>query len=271
MTINSFDREAARKLQESGWTLLSGFADQLSANNDEARALLVQEARAAPLDPFCAERFRQRYYRKGYIVDDQFVFEPSCVDPETGSEVVPFDQGEANPDFPGQVRMMPAIPERVWVNPAYREIQERCLGIARAAVGLSSTSPLAWESHLIRLTATPGKPAVASPDVIHFDDGANRMITFIIVIERDSITGGVNLITKRRCAGMAAAEVEPEDIHYKGVIEQPFDGYGFIDSEVAHYVSGIGAAPGALEGARTILIFDFVKLIREPIAVSIAA
>jgi hypothetical protein len=266
--IIRFDYEAAQQLKRERWTQLSGFADQLSANNDGFRSLLVEEARSAPRDPFCKEGYRQRYYRTGNIFGDQFVLDPSQIDPRTGLEVVPFDQGDANPEFAGQVRLMPAIPERVWSNPAYREIQMRCLGIAREAAELAATTALAWESHLIRLVAKPGKPAVATPDVIHFDDGRNRMITFIIVIERDNVTGGVNLITKRHCAGMAANDVASEDIFFKGVIEKPFDGYGFIDSDVAHYVSGISAAPGALMGARTILIFDFVKLIREPIAIA---
>jgi hypothetical protein len=268
MTRNFFDRDAARRLKRKRWTLLSGFADHLSPDNEGARRLLIEEARAAPQDPFCTEGFRQRYFHKGYVVDDQFLLEPSRFDPRMGLDVVPFDQGEANPDFAGQVRSMPAIPARVWSNPAYREIQERCLGIAREAAGLSWTTPLAWESHLIRLVAKPGKPAVATPDVIHFDDDRNRMNTFIIVIERDNVVGGVNIITKRHCAGLVAKDVPADDIHFKGVIERPFDGYGFIDSDLAHYVSGIGAAPGASMGARTILIFDFVKLIREPIAIA---
>jgi len=268
MSTNFFDRDAAQRLKRNRWTLLSGFADQLSPDNEGARRLLIEEARGAPLDPFCPEGFRQRWFRKGCIVNDQFLLEPSRVDPRTGLDVVPFDQGGANPDFPGQVRLMPAIPPHVWLNPAYREIQERCLGIARRATGLPRTTPLAWEHHVIRLVAKPGKPAVATPNVVHFDDDRNRMITFIIVIERDNVAGAINLITKRRCAGLAAEDVHSGDIHFKGVIERPFDGYGFIDSDVAHYVSDVGAAPGASMGARSILIFDFVKLVREPIAIA---
>jgi hypothetical protein len=265
MTDDTFYREAAKRLKRERWTLLLGLADQLPSHLREDRRRLVEDAKIAPVDRYCPEGSRQRYFHKGFVVDGHFLPDQPLIDEALGP-VVSFDQGEANPEFAGEIRMVPIIPPRVWNNRAYRELQERCLMMACDALDLPSGTPFAWESHLIRLVATPGNPAVGTPDVIHFDDANNRMVTFIIVIERSDVVGGINLITARRCAGMASATVPANDIYFEGIIGKPFDGYGFIDSDVAHYVSGIDAAPGAASGARTILIFDFVKLIREPIS-----
>jgi hypothetical protein len=267
MTDDTYYRDAAERLKRQRWTLLSGLADQLPPDSVEDQRRLIEEARIAPLDRYCPEGFRQRYFHKGLVLDGQFLPDKPLVDEAVGP-VIPFDQGEANPEFAGETRMVPMIPAQVWTNRAYRELQRRCLMMACDALDLPAGAPLAWESHMIRLVATPGQPAVGTPDLIHFDDPTSRMVTFIIVAERSDVVGGVNLITARRCAGMESAEVPANDVYFEGTIEKPFDGYGFIDWDVAHYISGIHAAPGAASGARTILIFDFVKLIREPIALA---
>lgn len=266
MNDTAFHREAVQRLKQQSWTLLTGLSGQLPPETRDDQRRLVEEAKAAPLDPYCPEEFRQRYFHKGFVLEGEFLRDQARIDETTGRRLVPFDQGDANPDFVGEIRLMPAIPERIWSNRAYRALHGRCLRMACDALDLPAATPLAWESHVIRLTAKPGKPAVATPDVIHFDDPTNRMVTFIIIIERHGVVGGVNLIAARRCAGMASAAVPAEDLYFQGTIERSFDGYGFIDSDVSHYVSGIHVAPGAESGARTILIFDFVKLIREPIA-----
>jgi hypothetical protein len=267
MTDAPFYRAAAERLKRQRWTLLSGVADQLPPETVEDQRRLIEEAKIAPVDRYCPEGFRQRYFHKGFVLDGQFLPDKPLIDEAVG-QVMPFDQGDANPEFAGEIRMVPIIPARVWTNRAYRELHERCLMMACDALDLPAGTPLAWESHIIRLVATPGKPAVGTPDRIHFDDPTSRMITFIIVIERHNVVGGVNLIAARRCAGMASVAVPASDLYFQGTIERPFDGYGFIDSDVSHYISGTHAAPGASNGARTILIFDFVKLIREPIALA---
>lgn len=267
MTYDTFYRDAAERLKRQRWTLLAGVADHLSLETAEDQRRLIEEARIAPVDRYCPEGFRQRYFHKGIVLDGQFLPDKPLIDEAFGL-VVPFDQGDANPEFTGEARMVPIIPERVWLNRAYRELQERCLKMACDALNLPAGTPLAWESHMIRLVATPGKPAVGTPDLVHFDDDKNRMVTFIIVIERREVVGGINLIAKRSCAGLAMADIMATEVHFQGTIDRPFDGYGFIDSDVSHYVSGIHTAPGASFAARTILIFDFVKLIREPIALA---
>lgn len=267
MTDDIFYRDAAERLKRQRWTLLPGLADQLASGSVEARRGLIEESEIAPVDRYCPGGYRQRYFHKGFVLDGQFFPDKPLIDPAVG-QVVPFDQGDANPEFAGDVRMVPVIPARVWTNPAYRELHQRCLTMACGALDLSAGTPLAWESHMIRLVATPGQPAVGTPDRLHFDDPDNRMVTFIIVIERRDVVGGINLIATRRCAGFPPEAVPADEIHFQGTIERPFEGYGFIDSDVSHYVSAIEAAPGASSGVRTILIFDFVRLIREPIALA---
>lgn len=267
MNDDTFYRDAAERLKRQRWTLLSGLADQLPPDSGEDQRRLIEEAKIAPVDRYCPEGFRQRYFHKGIVLDGRFLPDKPLVDEAVG-QVIPFDQGDANPEFAGEIRMVPIIPVRVWTNRAYRELHKRCLTMACDALDLPAGTPLAWESHMIRLVATPEKPAVGTPDLLHYDDPDNRMVTFIIVIERRDVVGGINLIATRRCAGVASMAVPADEVHFRGTIERPFDGYGFIDSDVSHYVSAIEAAPGASSGARTILIFDFVKLIREPIALA---
>jgi hypothetical protein len=266
METIDFDTKVAGDLKRTHWALLENFDERLSPLNAKARQELVQEGRASAFDPFCKLNYRQRGYRRGLIMGGKFILEPAHLDLATGTEVVLYDQGDANPDFQGEARSLPALPNRIWFNPAFREIQERCYRIALQTLDLPATALLAWECHLIRLIAKPGLPAEASPNLIHFDDGRDRMLTFVVVIERQDVEGGLNMITARQCAGLEAEAAPAQDVFYRGVIERPFDGYAFADSDVAHYVSGITTAPGASHGARTILIFDFVKLIREPIA-----
>jgi hypothetical protein len=267
MADDTFYRDAAGRLKRQRWTLLSGLADHLPPETIDDQRRLIDEARAAPVDRYCPEGYRQRYFHKGFVLDGHFLPDKPRIDDVFG-QLIPFDQGDANPEFVGEVRMVPAIPARVRANRAYRELQQRCLMMACDALDLPKGTPLAWESHVIRLVATPGNPAAGTPDVVHFDDDKNRMVTFIIVIERRNVVGGINLIATRRCAGMTSVAVPANEVHFQGMIVRPFDGYGFIDSDVSHYVSAIEVAPGAAYGARSILIFDFVKLIREPIALA---
>src|SRR4051812_29295660 len=89
MTDDTFYGQAAGRLKRQRWTLLSGLADQLSAETADDQRRLIEEARSAPVDRYCPEGFRQRYFHKGFVLDDHFLPDRPRLDDVLG-KVIPF-------------------------------------------------------------------------------------------------------------------------------------------------------------------------------------
>lgn len=220
---------------------------------------LVKLAKELPPDPHAkmGNRFRCLHHAIYTPWDGDLKFLPASIDPETGQSFVPYLQGTENQDSEAQnvIRRFAPMPSAMQKHRALRRLVATDFHLTPFAH--LTDRPFAVTFHVIRHTVTPGHHAVSSPDLVHTD---SVLLSFVHVIERAGVTGGKNLITKREHAGKKWTDVPITDVHALATVVEPFDGYAFVDGDVAHYVSAIEAA-GDAEGARTILIIDFAPMI----------
>jgi hypothetical protein len=112
--------------------------------------------------------------------------------------------------------------------------------------------------HLLRHIAKPGLPGVPSPDFLHQD---GEPFTFAHLIDRHTVTGGINTIASADYADCQRADVPPDEVRAEFTLLDLLDTYVVANAIVSHYVSPIHVIPGHEQGCRIILLIDFIPLL----------
>ena len=264
--LDNQDRLQA-ELNANGYAFFRAAEIGLPYRLTPAQSEFVKLVQQLPTDRYSKDGNRSRCLHYGVYTpsDKRISFGPTEIDPETGEEYVGYDQGGANPEHRDVVRRFAPMPPVMQKNAALQQIVRRDFEVApfsdaekknRFGFGLTL--------HVIRHTVRWGEKVPSSPDLIHRD---NVLLSFVHVIERRSVRGGVNCIVKPEHIGKRWTEVPVPDVLAQVIVSGDFaDGYAFRDDVVGHYVSSIEAASVHEVGARTILIVDFAKL-REDLPV----
>jgi hypothetical protein len=227
----------------------------------KAQIELINEAKLLPVDRYAKHpnRFRCLHHTVYTPWNNRLNFLPGSVDPVTGEEYVAYKQGDENPDHSNQVRRFGPMPTRMQKNRALRDLVRRDFALTPFAAAWDKWNRTAFAVtfHVIRHNVQPGETAASSPDLVHTD---GVLLSFVHVIERSFVNGGVNAITKVEHDGTPYTKVPIKDLLAVATVDGVFDGYGFIDRRVGHYVSPVEPALPDREGARTILIIDFAPM-----------
>jgi hypothetical protein len=179
-------------------------------------------------------------------------------DRDLGDFVHPYSQETFNSDYPNSVRQFPALTPGQQANP----FLEQLILFDFAQIPWKDNDALEMTFfvgvHLLRHIAKPGLPGVPSPDFLHQD---GEPFTFAHLIERHTVTGGINTIASADYADCQRADVPPDEVRAEFTLLDLLDTYVVANAIVSHYVSPIHVIPGHEQGCRTILLIDFIPLL----------
>ncbi|MEU5427904.1 2OG-Fe dioxygenase family protein [Streptomyces olivoreticuli] len=214
-----------------------------------------------PADPYdeAANRFRQ--YGSAVLLpwERSLTWLPADPGPGTG-RASEYYQGDHNPEYAGMRRHFGDIATHVRENPLLRKIilfdADRTLWLKHFG-----NVPLRVGVHFIKLSVdNPGDVAVPSPDVLHQD---GEPFTFVHLISRDNVTGGVNVIAPPRCAGLRPEEVSRGLLQAEFTLEDPLDSFAIHDPRVSHYVSPVRRGDRPRRGERDVVLVDFTPYVTQ--------
>ena len=92
---------------------------------------------------------------------------------------------------------------------------------------------------------------------LHCDGEA---VTYIVLMNREGVTGGINYVTTPQWVNRQPEEVPPQDLLAKTTLTAPLEGLGVIDERVAHHVTSVRHGEQG-EACRSVLLMDFSELV----------
>lgn len=215
-----------------------------------------------PPDRYEPESHRYRRHARAVYLpwEDHFSWLPDLDEPQYGP-VVDYDMQGYNSEFSGVQRRFPAIPPAIRSDPLIERIIRFDIQQAMWLSGFA-TSPLNVGVGCVSLTVPDqGGEAVSTPNVLH-QDGGEQSFTFVHLMVRDNVIGGVNYIAGPRCVGLLPWELAADLIDAEFLLEEPLDAFAVHNSRVSHYVSPVRAdRPGT--GRRGVLLVAISPLVKK--------
>lgn len=231
------------------WTELG-----LAANDPNYQAL-CDAASQLPPDPYDSSRCRHRRYGRGMLLPwrREFHWMPEPEPALTSS----YYQGRYNPEFPGAVREWPTLPERVRSN----ELLQRIVMFDYDQTtwsALDASWPIYVGVHLVALRVdSTTSEAVASPNLFHQD---GEPYSFVHLLYRRNILGGINIVAPPRCRGSQPAHVPAPERLAEFALLEPLESYGVADDQVSHYFGPVRHGATAGVGERAVIFVDLVPM-----------
>lgn len=186
---------------------------------------------------------------------------PNIATPDRG-EVVDYDMQGYNAEFSGVARQFPAIPGKIQENPLVRRIVEVDLNNTMWLGGFPTT-PLNVGVGCVMLAAEEeDDEALSTPNCLH-QDGGSESFTFIHLVERTNVIGGVNYIAPPRCVGLLPSEISPDLVHSEFSLDEPLDSFAVHNSRVSHYVSPVHRGNQLGGGRRCVLLVAVSPLTKK--------
>jgi len=174
-----------------------------------------------------------------------------------GQEVELYFQSSAyNNDSGNRERYFPALPAELRTNMAVHWLVRRLY----QAIPSGTLRESLWLSvglHIVQLQPAPGHDAQPSPLWLHRDGEA---VTYIVMMNREGVTGGINYVTTPQWVNHQPEEVPPQDLLAQTTLTAPLDGLGVIDERVAHHVTAVRHGERG-EACRSVLLMDFSELV----------
>ncbi|GEO40964.1 hypothetical protein SAE02_51120 [Skermanella aerolata] len=153
-----------------------------------------------------------------------------------GQEVEIYFQSSANNNDRGnRERYFPVLPAELRINMAVHWLVRR----PYQAIPSGTLRESLWLSvglHIVQLQPAPSHDAQPSPPWLHRDGEA---VTYIVLMNREGVTGGINYVTTPRWVNHQPEEVPPQDLLAQTTLTAPLDGLGVIDERVAHHVTSV--------------------------------
>ncbi|HWD07947.1 MAG TPA: 2OG-Fe dioxygenase family protein [Actinomycetota bacterium] len=206
-----------------------------------------------------AHRYR-RHARAVYLPwADTLSWLPDVDDPDLGP-AVEYDMQRYNPEF--AIRRFPAIPHGIRADPLVQSLVRFDLAETMWSEGFART-PLSVGVGCVLLSVRgAGDEALSTPNVLH-QDGGEACFTFVHLLVRRNVVGGVNYIAPTRCVGLLPEELAPSVIESEFTLEQPLDSFAVHNSRVSHHVTTVRRGAGDAEGGRGILIVAVSPLVKQ--------
>lgn len=254
----SHEDDLKRQLDDNGYASFNfkslGFDQNLSPAFEQIRQFALEGN--LPTDPYDLSGTRRRQLTSFLWNRDTAEMVMATPQVVRGQAVEPYYQARRyNSESGDYRRLFPALSPQLRTNPALWWLVRRF----HAAIPEGALRECQWLSvgvHLVQLRPQVGGSACVTPNYLHRDGEA---LTFIMLVERHGVTGGVNYVSTVEWAGHQPEEVPASDLLAQATLNQPFDGMAVVDERVAHHVSPVqGVQPGA---SRTVLLVDFSELI----------
>lgn len=219
--------------------------------------------RTLPVDFYepASHRYR-RHARAVYLPWSQHLsWLPNIATPDRG-EVVDYDMQGYNTEFSGVARRFAAIPGEIQENPLVRRIVEVDLDHAMWLEGFPMTPLNVGVGCVMLAPESTADEALSTPNVLHQDGGA-QSFTFIHLIERTNVTGGINYIAPPKCVGLLPSEISADLVHAEFSLNNPLDSFAVHNSRVSHYVSPVRRGDGSGGGRRCVLLVAVSPLTKK--------
>jgi hypothetical protein len=204
---------------------------------------------------------RYRQYTRAFLSPSRLLEWMADAKTKDGNPICEFSQGVFNPEFKNEARRLPALAPSAKTNPLLLRLIETDFA-QTFWDDRDELLPLAVGVHFIKLMVeNPVDEAVSSPPCLHQD---GESFTFVHLIERENVEGGVNSI-----ATTAAVDLVPDELARGMLLDQfqleaPLDSFGVCDSMVSHHVSSVRRGSAPRPGKRSVILVDFTPMIPRP-------
>jgi hypothetical protein len=241
-------------LAEHGFAL---FDSTLFAEDDchleSARRAFIASCDDLPPDRYSKIPGRNRRYGRFLFDTRTASIErlPPTWDRDSNELVTYYEQqGCFNPEHAGERRAFAALTGEQSSNAFLHSLILRCF----SALPWTLEGPVVVGAHLIEFRVKSGFTVASSPSNVHCD---GEPFTWAMLIARDDIAGGENIIADPDSCGKDPGEIPNRDIRARFTLEKPLQGWVVDDLKVSHYVSPVTAMSGAAVGRRIMLLVDF--------------
>lgn len=235
------------------------FKPTLDSTEVEALEQLRSQLSMLPKDPHAASG-RYRWLGKAVLLrgEDIVHWVPDEFDSD-GNAVCTYVQEMLNPQFPGVLRQFPALPGCVKSNVllTHQILRDRALTFWE---GPDAQRHLHVHVHVIALrVAGASDEARPSPPYLHRD---GEPFTFVHLIKRDNVAGGVNALAPPEYAGRLPHQI-PGELLAEFELTSAFESYGVVDAMVSHHVGGVRALEAGHPADRSVVLIDFTPLVPQ--------
>lgn len=250
-------------LRQEGYVKFQ-LADVFTDIHLEAELKAIGEAfDQLPVDAYAPEFNRYRRYSRAVILPrtGQVEWLPNTVD-AAGQPVQEYFQGPYNPEYAGSYRRFPPLSEKIKAN----RLVERIIQFDFCQTFWDERDillPVHVGVHFVKLKVeTDEDEALSSPNCLHQD---GEPFTFVHLIRRKNVTGGVNTIAEPACAGRLPHEIKAESVRASFTLKDSLESYGVCDQKVSHYVSPVKKGSEGAAGERSAILIDFQPTVVAPL------
>jgi hypothetical protein len=252
-------KDARNSLEIEGFAFIPGI--QVKAAMGGANiTTLVEAARSAPADPYdrTGSRFRRYHQATFFPWCNRIVPNPPFQD---GPNLTPystyFQAKHFNIEYGNQRRRFAPFSDELLASHALSTLTNVCFRlIPRWRLKGDGRWPVLVGMHLIRLESDGRRAAVATPNHAHQD---GEPFTFVIMLERNNIDGGVSYIVQAGCAGRHPDDLSDSEVLASVTLTETLDIAAVDDARVAHHVTGVLGKDGR-PGFRSVLLLDYSEL-----------
>ncbi len=252
-------KSKAEALKETGYIRFDLSSELDHPLSMEQFRQLAQEFEDMPLDPYNKKAHRYRRYSRGVILpwSNEFHWLPNYQTSD-GKQLCEYYQGAYNAEHKEEYRAFSPLSETTKQIPLLTKIilhdYEQTFWDKRTL-----TMPIHVGVHFVKMfVSDPHAVSVASPNLVHQD---GEPFTFCHLVERSNVVGATNLIAVPECAGKKREEVRPDQIYEEFELVHPLESYGFCDSMVSHYVSGVRLGTDGEVAVRSAILIDYVPTV----------
>lgn len=230
----------------------------------EADALerLQRAYRDMPVDPYNRDAGRHRRLGRGLYFPWKSTFEwmPDEIS-ETGEAVTAFYQGNHNPEHKGSIRYFASIAEDTRNNAALLAMITNAT-IRAEWSDYERRRPVVVGVHMVSQRVTEEQPvSVVTPKAVHQD---GETYGYVHLVERQNVEAGWNVVTDNEAIGLDPAAVPQDMTLQRFCLNEPLEGFGLRDAEVAHGVEPITLSPGCSSGFRNTVLIDLTPMREMP-------
>lgn len=254
-----------QQMEAEGFAIIASKAARSALGEGFDLSEILEAVRAAPADPYDPTGFRQKLYSQLFRHHDGTLsIVPPCRDSPNSPSYTPYFQAlHFNREFGNVKRRFAPFPRAVLESTALQTLINLCFGlIPQWRLKGDGRNSVFVGVHGQRLKSDGRRAIMSSPPHLHID---GEPYTFVVLLERDNVTGGVSYIATPEAAGKAPEDIEPSCILARGTLMNALDILAVDDERVSHHVTGVLGA-NRRPGSRSVLLLDYseIDLSRTP-------
>lgn len=206
-----------------------------------------------PYDP-SGQRFR-RYGKLLYQPDNDILVPIEREYDSLGAAKSTLLQGsDYQPEHGDQGRRLPAIVDPVLSSPELRALILADLRVGRWSGVVPHSAAYLVSVHIQRLEPMGTDESVITPNLSHRD---GEVSTFVHLLERINVTGGLNGVTTLDGVGYEPRRVPRNEVLTEFELDKVGSGFAVDDRRVGHFLEGVRLEDPTRYGCRTAMLIDF--------------